>query len=132
MFQSIANTEKRTISAEEFNYFSGLKIDLEQTKNSLKNQRDNMERWELLGGLLQRFGSFNFNRWEHRLITQKLIYLIQNVLGEKLGYNFHWYLRGPYTSLLADDFSKLNSFYSLFFNQSKFNKESNLDVLYLR
>jgi uncharacterized protein YwgA len=43
--------------------------------------------------------------FEDRLITQKVVYLIQQ-RGVHLGYPFHWYIRGPYSSdLTADVFS---------------------------
>ena len=37
-----------------------------------------------------------------RLIIQKAVYLIQKA-GLDLGYNFRWYLRGPYSSALTRD-----------------------------
>ncbi len=37
-----------------------------------------------------------------RLTVQKCIYLAQ-AAGIQLGYNFHWYLRGPYSSTLTRD-----------------------------
>lgn len=48
MFQPISNTEKRTISAEEFNYFSGLKIELSETKQELKTTQQKLEESEQL------------------------------------------------------------------------------------
>lgn len=40
--------------------------------------------------------------FDHRLIIQKAVYLIQKA-GLDLGYNFRWYLRGPYSSALTRD-----------------------------
>lgn len=40
--------------------------------------------------------------FDNRLILQKAVYLAQ-AAGVGLGYQFHWYLRGPYCSLLAAD-----------------------------
>ena len=37
-----------------------------------------------------------------RLTVQKCVYLAQ-AAGIQLGYNFHWYLRGPYSSTLTRD-----------------------------
>lgn len=41
--------------------------------------------------------------FEDRLILQKAIYLLQEVIGLDLGYHFSWYLRGPYCSEVAQD-----------------------------
>lgn len=65
-----------------------------------------MERNELIGGLLKRIGNYSVHEWEHRIIVQKIIYILQKGLKENFGYNFKWYLRGPYSSDLADDFYK--------------------------
>ncbi|MBI5723275.1 MAG: hypothetical protein HZA50_04905 [Planctomycetes bacterium] len=40
--------------------------------------------------------------FEHRLILEKTIYLVQ-ASGVNLGYFFQWYLRGPYCPDVADD-----------------------------
>ncbi len=40
--------------------------------------------------------------FDQRLIVQKAVYLIQKA-GLDLGYNFTWYLRGPYSSALTRD-----------------------------
>lgn len=42
MFQPITNTEKRTISAEEFKHFSGLKNELNETKTSLQETKQEL------------------------------------------------------------------------------------------
>ncbi|MCD6324467.1 MAG: hypothetical protein J7L55_05115 [Desulfurococcales archaeon] len=43
------------------------------------------------------------NDFSGRLAAQKLIYLIQKVLGINLGYSFMWFSRGPYSKALAKD-----------------------------
>jgi len=45
---------------------------------------------------------FKVDQFEDRLIFQKAVYLTQ-AAGVRLGYQFHWYLRGPYCSVLAAD-----------------------------
>ena len=42
------------------------------------------------------------DHFDDRLVLQKAIYLAQ-AAGLGLGYQFHWYVRGPYCSLLAAD-----------------------------
>jgi len=55
-----------------------------------------------LGGLLKRIGNYDMSSLEGRLILQKTIYLLQ-VFGLNLGYNFSWYIRGPYSTELTKD-----------------------------
>ena len=45
---------------------------------------------------------FKIEGFNDRLILQKAIYLAQ-AAGVKLGYYFHWYLRGPYCPALTRD-----------------------------
>lgn len=45
---------------------------------------------------------FSVDHFMDRLILQKVVYLVQ-AAGAQLGYQFHWYLRGPYSPLLARD-----------------------------
>jgi uncharacterized protein YwgA len=42
----------------------------------------------------------NMKNFEHRLLLQKMIYMLQ-VFGVDLGFRYGWYLRGPYCSELA-------------------------------
>lgn len=44
-----------------------------------------------------------------RLITQKSVYLSQ-CAGADLGYRFKWYMNGPYSSSLAEDYFELLKF----------------------
>ncbi|MFH0890066.1 MAG: hypothetical protein V1836_02890 [Candidatus Aenigmatarchaeota archaeon] len=46
--------------------------------------------------------SFNINNYDDRLTIQKLTCILQSA-GIKLGYDFDWHLRGPYSSSLAKD-----------------------------
>lgn len=55
-----------------------------------------------LGAILRQFPEFQFSMdtFNDRLKLQKLIYLLQ-ASGVFLGYQYSWYLRGPYCSTLA-------------------------------
>jgi len=57
-----------------------------------------------LGGILRRIGNFEasafLSSFDARLIFQKTIYLMQ-AFGLYLGFDFSWYLRGPYSPSLA-------------------------------
>ena len=62
-----------------------------------------LRRAVVLGGLLKRIGNFNMMRnFRDRLIFQKTTYLLQ-AFGLYLGYEFSWYLYGPYSPGLAKD-----------------------------
>jgi uncharacterized protein YwgA len=45
---------------------------------------------------------FKITTFEDRLIMQKAVYLVQ-AAGVNLGYFYHWYLHGPYSSSLTKD-----------------------------
>ncbi len=49
---------------------------------------------------------FNIEKLEDRLLIQKIVY-IARYFGIDLGYHFDRYLRGPYSTELADDYYKL-------------------------
>ena len=51
---------------------------------------------------------FNIEKLEDRLLIQKIVY-IARYFGIDLGYHFDCYIRGPYSSELADDYYKLLS-----------------------
>jgi uncharacterized protein YwgA len=57
-----------------------------------------------LGGILRRIGNFEasafLSSFNARLIFQKTVYLMQ-AFGLYLGLDFSWYLRGPYSPMLA-------------------------------
>lgn len=42
------------------------------------------------------------DEFDNRLVVQKAVYLLQQ-RGVELGYPYNWYVRGPYSSRLADD-----------------------------
>jgi hypothetical protein len=46
--------------------------------------------------------TLDLSSFGHRLILQKTVYLAQ-ACGVDLGYDFHWYLRGPYSPALTRD-----------------------------
>ena len=58
----------------------------------------------VLGGVLRRIGNFEpdlfLTSFDARLVLQKTIYLMQ-AFGLYLGFKFSWYLRGPYSPMLA-------------------------------
>lgn len=54
-----------------------------------------------IGGIIKRVSNFNMNDLNGRMLFQKTIYLIQ-AFDIPLGYNFNWYLKGVYSSKLAE------------------------------
>lgn len=68
------------------------------------NLKEEEIKFQILGGLVRRFGNFDshsfISSFDSRLIFQKTIYLLQ-AFGLFLGFKFSWYIRGPYSSLLA-------------------------------
>jgi uncharacterized protein YwgA len=62
---------------------------------------------------LEREAGFRFDieEFEHRLMLQKYVF-ISKFLGHNLGYSYSFYLRGPYSPALADDYYKLADIYS--------------------
>ncbi len=72
-----------------------------------------MDRPRLLAGLLRRVGNYNLQTFGDRLILQKTVYLLQ-AFGIYLGYQFNWYLRGPYSPHLAKDAFSLDARWSRF------------------
>lgn len=63
-------------------------------------------REEKLAVLIKRIGNFDMSSFNGRVIFQKTAYLLQE-FGITLGYNFNWYLRGPYSPQLTRDGGKL-------------------------
>ena len=66
-----------------------------------------------LGYVLRQFPQFRFGMHDfvHRLRTQKFVYLLQS-FDVYLGYDYSWYLRGPYCSMLAASGFALTGFYA--------------------
>jgi len=64
------------------------------------------EKIDALGGLLKRIGNFDPSLFQSdfnaRLILQKTVYLLEQ-FGLNIGYDFSWYLRGPYSPSLTRD-----------------------------
>lgn len=65
-----------------------------------------------LGFILKQIKGYEFSTYTFadRLKLQKLIYLLQ-ACGVYLGYDYSWYLRGPYCSLLAHNAFSLEEIY---------------------
>lgn len=61
----------------------------------------------MLSKIWNKLGKPNMNLFRDRLLLQKKIYLLQES-GFNLGYNFSFYLHGPYSSDLATDGYKMN------------------------
>lgn len=64
-----------------------------------------------LGCLLKRIDNYdNMNTFAGRLRLQKTIYLMQ-AFDLYIGYNFSWYIRGPYSADLTKDGFELRTIY---------------------
>lgn len=63
-----------------------------------------------LGLVLKNLNNFDMSTFAGRLTLQKTIYLMQ-AFGIYLGYDFSWYLRGPYSSPLAKNGFALQEIY---------------------
>jgi len=50
---------------------------------------------------------FDVDRFEHRLMLQKYVYIAGRVFRLPLNYSYNMYLRGPYSPDLAEDYYKL-------------------------
>ena len=68
---------------------------------------------------------FSMSDFSSRLKLQKTIYLLQ-IFGVYLGYDFHWYLRGPYCSMLMANGYQLESIYNNIPNEKT--KFQNADI----
>ena len=67
-----------------------------------------------LGHILRQFPDLEFGMadFEHRLRIQKFVYLLQ-AFGVYLGYDYSWYLHGPYCTRLATVGYALGSIYDM-------------------
>jgi uncharacterized protein YwgA len=81
------------------------------------------EESDYLGGLIKRVSNFSMNSLDDRLRFQKTVYLMQ-AFGIPLGYNFNWYIRGVYSSRVAEiGFnlkSKIDNIKSTEFSEEKY------------
>jgi len=64
----------------------------------------------VLGLVLRNLDNFDMSSFNGRLTLQKTIYLMQ-AFGINIGYDFSWYLRGPYSSKLASNGFALQEVY---------------------
>lgn len=64
----------------------------------------------VLGMVLKNLDNFDTTTFNGRLILQKTVYLMQ-AFGICLGYEFGWYLRGPYCTALTKHGLALNDTY---------------------
>lgn len=69
---------------------------------------------QVLGGLLKRlYLTFDLSELDRRIILQKYIYLLKSA-GLSVGYDFNWYLFGPYsTELTRDSFRMINNYHEI-------------------
>jgi uncharacterized protein YwgA len=82
-----------------------------------------MDRPRLLVGLLNRLGHYGVETFRERLVLQKTVYLLQ-AFGIYLGYQFSWYLRGPYSTKLTKDAFSLEGEWSRYAAVSFANEQS--------
>lgn len=84
----------------------------------------------VLGFILRKFPEFEFSMdtFNDRLRLQKFIYLLQ-MHGVYLGYDFSWYLRGPYCSSLATDGFMLADIYDNMMEEPRKDKTEFVDPL---
>ena len=87
----------------------------------IKSTHQNLDVFRL-GMILQNIDNFDTTTFKGRLTLQKTIYLLQ-VFGLYIGYNFSWYLRGPYCSRLARNGFELENIYENI-HQGSFEKKS--------
>ena len=81
-----------------------------------------------LGFILKQIKNYDFSmdEFDDRLKLQKTIYLLQSY-GVYLGYDFSWYLYGPYCSLLARAGFDLCEIYDLIPDDVKFTDRKDKD-----
>jgi uncharacterized protein YwgA len=78
------------------------------------------KREKTLGKIFQmlKFSSIEPDTFHNRLIYQKIIYLLQ-FSGVSLGFRFNWYIRGPYSSDLANAIYNIQADRTLFFESAR-------------
>lgn len=65
-----------------------------------------------LGLIVKSLDNFSMDDFEGRLILQKSVYLLQ-AFGIYRGYNFSWYIHGPYSPKLTSDGFLLQKIYGI-------------------
>ena len=60
-----------------------------------------MNNIDIANGIIFKKMELSKDSFDARIICQKKIYLLQS-LGTDLGYSYNWYVRGPYSPLLAN------------------------------
>ena len=77
----------------------------------IHKDEDNLEEEaHYVGGIVKRIGNFSNDTLDDRKRFQKTVYLIQ-AFGIDLGYDFNWYVHGPYSPELAKVGYKLAEIY---------------------
>ena len=76
-----------------------------------------------LGHLVRRIGNYNkMETFDDRLILQKTIYLMQS-FDLYVGYDFSWYIRGPYSTQLTKDGFDLRDQFDQIANEGRFKED---------
>ena len=75
-------------------------IDLGNDVPHIPDESPNRDEAEYIGGIIKRVSNFSMASLEDRKKFQKTIYLLQ-AFGIDLGYEFIWYLHGPYSPELT-------------------------------
>ena len=92
---------------------------------SFLGEIDNMERKNMIAGLLKRIDEFDVNNFDDRLRVQKIIFLMQTILGHKFKFPYTLYVHGPYSPKLSDLFYGFKD--TLQFKTVKFKDGTNED-----
>lgn len=91
-------------------------------------QEDKMNNIDIANGIVFREMDIRKNTFDEWLISQKKIYLLQS-LGTDLGYNFNWYLRGPYSPNLTNYvFENLDVLCTTDFNEYHLTQEAEINI----
>ena len=64
-------------------------------------------------GLLKRVRELDSTKFEDRLCAQKILYILQQGFGLNFDYKYEWYLYGPYSVELSQDFYQVKNTYNL-------------------
>lgn len=72
-----------------------------------------LSRSKAVFGLLKRVRELDSTKFEDRLCAQKILYILQQGFGFHFDYNYEWYLYGPYSSKLSQDFYNVKNTYNL-------------------
>lgn len=72
-----------------------------------------INRQGLLKLVCDQFSNLNVQSFQTRILLQKTIFILQEI-GLNLGYDYNWYLRGPYSPQLTADAFEIQNDVALF------------------